>query len=304
MSSRKVLIGYSSPIGFYYDFENERGRPGPIIESPFSLLLLYDELWFMSRILCPYNMENLDYVHFVDEELLKDGLSADFAKGLDEPVEITNDFPWDTWNHTIKNEFLPEAKYDNHARSQKLGELILMATPGSYQNFLVDHYVANKFELELLENSVNSQWMMNFEKSLLALQTSEKLLAPRIPSLQTMEGPYHPFVEDLRSDNLLKSYRTKLQDITKNAMFEELETLRKNLNNEYERIVAELASANFSNARIVDGAASLTLGQIPVVSNITSGIQGVREIAGTYKNRRDHGWIGFLTRTITKSQKK
>ncbi|WP_142454277.1 hypothetical protein [Gracilimonas mengyeensis] len=303
MSKRKALIGFSSPVGFYYDLESERGRPGPIIESPFSLLLFYDELWFVSRSVCPYNMEKLDYVHFVDEELLTDGLSADFTKGIEDPPEIKK-FPWDTWEQTIHQAFLPEARYDNHGRSQGFGELGIYPTPGSYDNFLVDHYIANKFGLELLENSVNAKWMMSFEESLLTLQTSEKLLAPCIPSLQSLEGPYHPFVDDLRSDNLLMRYRSKIQEVSTNSKFEELDSLKQDLNDEYNRIVAELASSEFSNARIVDGAASLTLGQVPVISNITSGIQGVRELAKTYKNRKEKGWVGFIARTITKSREK
>ena len=75
--------------------------------------------------------------------------------------------------------------------------------------------------------------------------------------------------------------------------------LKTKLNLEYHRIVAELAAGQFSNTRIVDGAASLTIGQIPVVSNITSGVQGVREIYGVYKNKKDHSWAGFIARTIS-----
>jgi hypothetical protein len=77
MSTKRLLIGSSSPVGYYYERAKDKGRPAPIPESPLSYLLLYEEIWFLSRTLCPYNMENLDFVHFVDEELLPKGLPRD-----------------------------------------------------------------------------------------------------------------------------------------------------------------------------------------------------------------------------------
>lgn len=75
MTSR-VLIGVSSPLGYFYLRADEKGRPAPILESPLSYGLLYDEVWFLSRKLCPYNMEKLDFVNFVDEDLCPEGRRA------------------------------------------------------------------------------------------------------------------------------------------------------------------------------------------------------------------------------------
>jgi hypothetical protein len=32
--------------------------PNPILDSPFGLMLLYDELWFLTKDLCPTNLRN------------------------------------------------------------------------------------------------------------------------------------------------------------------------------------------------------------------------------------------------------
>lgn len=282
---RKALVGYSSPIGYYYNFESERGFPGSIIEAPLSLLILYDEIWFMSKDLCPYNLVDLPYIHFVDEEILPEGLPADFSEGLESPYEI-NDFPWDYWRSKIEDSFVSDARYDNHARSRLFGELSVLPTPGSYKNFLADYYIAEKFDFELVENSVNSIWMSSFAENILSMQTSEHLLVPKLPSFQSINGPYHPFIEDLRKDNLINDYREKMTSICKVADFNGLDDLKKKLDLEYQRIVAELAAGEFSNSRIIDGAASLTLGQIPIVSNITSGVQGIKELYGVTKTKK------------------
>lgn len=300
---RKALVGYSSSIGYYYNFESERGFPGSIIEAPLSLLILYDEIWFMSRDLCSYNLVNRPYIHFVDEEILPEGLPADFSEGLEMPSEM-NEFPWDYWKSNIEDSFVSVARYDNHARGRLFGELSILPTPGSYNNFLTDYFVAEKFGFELVENSVNSIWMSSFAENMLSMQTSEHLLVPKLPSFQSINGPYHPFIEDLRKDNLINEYREQMTNISKTANFEGLGDLKKNLDLEYQRIVAELAVGEFSNSRIVDGTASLILGQIPIISNITSGVQGVKELYGVYKNRKDHSWAGFIARTISSGNEK
>lgn len=71
---RIAVIGLSTPLCYDYKnpIKNPSGdiydTPNPILESPFGLLLLYDEVWFLNRNLCPQNMWNLPYVKFMDEE--------------------------------------------------------------------------------------------------------------------------------------------------------------------------------------------------------------------------------------------
>ena len=73
MSKRIAFIGLSTPL--FYDYRNPaseaisdlRSSPNPILDSPFGLFLLFDEIWFLCRSLCPENMRDLPYVKFLDE---------------------------------------------------------------------------------------------------------------------------------------------------------------------------------------------------------------------------------------------
>ena len=71
---RHAYVGLSGPLLYDYEVQAERGpadlvsSPNPILDSPFGLLLLYDDIWFLTRSLCPQNMRELPYVHFLDEE--------------------------------------------------------------------------------------------------------------------------------------------------------------------------------------------------------------------------------------------
>lgn len=299
---RRVLIGLSSPLGYYYDLEAKKGYPGPILEGPLGYFLFYDEIWFINRKLCPYNMVNLPYVHFVDEELLKEGLPRDFTKGTKTPPRLSR-FPFAEWTKQVQETFISGARFDNHARTQRLGELAVVPTPGSYANFIIDNYIATRFGLELAENTINAEWLSEFRENILVLQTTKKILAERIPSLQTIEGPYHPIIEDFRKDPLLKSYRDKVTECCRSHSYDELPTLCKKLGGEYDRMAAELAATKFGIGRLVDGGVSISIGQIPVAGQATSIIKGVKEIYGYFKDRKTKGWVGFIARTISKAHK-
>ena len=70
---RIAYIGLSYPT--FYDYLHESPKtqndtsssPNPVIESPWGLMILYDELWFLCESLCPNNMRKLPYVKFVDK---------------------------------------------------------------------------------------------------------------------------------------------------------------------------------------------------------------------------------------------
>ncbi len=73
---RIAYIGLSGPIFYDYKYPARQvltsipRSPNPVLDSPFGLFLLFDEIWFLARGLCPDNMRDLSYVHFLDEESL------------------------------------------------------------------------------------------------------------------------------------------------------------------------------------------------------------------------------------------
>lgn len=74
---RRALIGLSSPIGFNYNRVRSKiwsssdpdDDPIPLLDSPLGLFLLYDEIWFFNRKMCPSNCLGLEYVKILDEEV-------------------------------------------------------------------------------------------------------------------------------------------------------------------------------------------------------------------------------------------
>src|SRR5690242_9801153 len=73
MAKRIAYVGLSSPI--FYDYsrlgkpsENEMDSPNPILDGSFGLFMLFDEIWFISRNLCPQNLRRAPFVRFLFEE--------------------------------------------------------------------------------------------------------------------------------------------------------------------------------------------------------------------------------------------
>jgi hypothetical protein len=68
---RRAFVGLSAPLFYDYRYPamnaNGEEEPNPILDSPFGLFLLFDEIWFLSRSLCPQSMRGLPYVKFLEE---------------------------------------------------------------------------------------------------------------------------------------------------------------------------------------------------------------------------------------------
>ncbi|MDH2394068.1 hypothetical protein QCN29_36085 [Streptomyces sp. HNM0663] len=68
---RRAFLGRFAPA--FYDEANPHqvygyDRPNAVLENAVGLMLCYDELWFLSRDLCPADMQELDFVRFVSDD--------------------------------------------------------------------------------------------------------------------------------------------------------------------------------------------------------------------------------------------
>lgn len=68
---RRAFLGRFAPA--FYDEANPHqvyghDRPNAVLENAVGLMLCYDELWFLSRDLCPADMQELDFVQFVSDD--------------------------------------------------------------------------------------------------------------------------------------------------------------------------------------------------------------------------------------------
>ena len=227
---RKAYIGLSGPI--LYDYRNSASKtssdtkssPNPILESPFGLLLLYDEIYFLCRSLCPQNMRELKYVHFLDEE----GLF---------PSDDDDEY-FDSLLNTVKNNYIYKdcnlkSNYNKGIRELKIEwgiNWLKKSSDHSHKlniqgledvpSFLVgctdlpqltlDLIIYDKLmidDIDFITNSFTSLMINKHNEHLYKSSLSELLLIENIPNYLMKMGPYHQCIEEIREDSYLKEFR-------------------------------------------------------------------------------------------------
>jgi hypothetical protein len=214
MKTRKAYIGISYPLLYNYQTSQfVKGHkklgplPNPIIESPVGLMILYDEIWFLSRALCPINMRSLPYVFFVDEQYPEfdfEGITKISTNMLDDFTIACNECPYE-----IQELLSTTPGMDTHSRIIPVGNASLFFT-SNINSFIFDCYVVSalqesyNLDIEMITNSI---FTTPETPNSSAFEFTEKLIIHDIPNYLTKLGPYHECFEELRDNEFLKDFR-------------------------------------------------------------------------------------------------
>ena len=218
MKKRVAYIGLSYPL--FYDYGNPakmcdndlQSSPNPILESPMGLLILYDELVFLCKSLCPDNMRELPYVKYVDclfpELFLSQIQESSWENGKSLNGYLSERNSWTDLRrsmHLDSNGFI----VDHHSHALKIADITTSAHFSSSSfafdidvfSFLKDNYDP---EIEFLSNS-----MIHCDRfdSGNVVEFTEKIVVRDIPNYLSRSGPYHECMEELRENTNLVSFR-------------------------------------------------------------------------------------------------
>jgi hypothetical protein len=231
----------------------------------------------------------------VDEELRPEGIAKDELPALGDQRLPSWDWPtWETHVDQILGNHR-EWRCDNAGRPFTYGEIPLLPTPGSAVNLLVDKFLCSQYGMDLAENTPNAVANGVFDEELLKLTLSQRLLATKIPSRYSPQGPWHPVVADIRSDPFLKDFRRKIQSSEGLENLESIDETLRELCGEYEKQVRESVVQRFRTADIYYSTASFILGFLPVVGEIVSTTEWGSNLIQKIRDRREHGWVAFVS---------
>ncbi|QIE58718.1 hypothetical protein G5B37_03815 [Rasiella rasia] len=302
---RRAFIGLSSPLGYSYanDYESRFGRPNPVLDSPLGIFLFYDEIWFASRNTCPINCENLHYVRFFDEAYDMSKMDLEQFHWKNEEIQkVLNSqgyIPFDNWNEAIELNLGDKKRFvDNHSRGYPFGKINPAPNPTPL-NLMIDDHIAGKFGFELITNSVTNQYVLNTRKASKdsdLLNLTQSVLCENIPSFQLEDGPYHELIEDLRSDEYLKRFRRELDLSLLTQENKSIQEIKTELEAKMSKYLNELILRELDEANIQNGIFNATVGQIPVLSNVYSGLDGGAQVLSTIQKRKEVGWMGFVAK--------
>jgi len=216
---RKAFIGLSTPIGF--DYNNRASQspadvmssPNPVLDSPFGLLLLFDELVFLTRSLCPENMRGLPYVSFLDEKNLLPHIAQDDIDAIWRAVRDASEEPIPnkiSFRKALANTGVIDGMgIKKHSHWLRVGEIVVQAM-SDLCNLSIDAYIYSRLNIPLLELVPNSRLQDQIDSEQRVANQSlltQIILIENIPNYLTPKGPYHPVIEEVRNNPSLAAFR-------------------------------------------------------------------------------------------------
>ncbi|GGA80013.1 hypothetical protein GCM10008015_20870 [Flavobacterium palustre] len=317
---RKALIGFSSPTAYFYDHDrqyfNEPWRWNPILESPQGLLTLYDELWFITRALCPVNLRNENYVKFLDDDstyqTIVQQILSDFTNKKFE--EFVLHYPYLNEIMDTSKSFITSAEISNYGNivrqvyGKKTGSglpldnhshnIEIFGNDISGNSFRIDLlaldnvicdylYVPN---LELITNRFNSSYINPKYNTLNQIITSQAITVKRIPVSQTPVGPVLQNIEQIRENNYLVDFRNK---IISNSKIEDAQELVPKIETEFNNYRNQLLIDKHKDATLATSLSNTIL--TVVKDSMFSGLNAIQEI-GEKRNTRKMDWTAFVSK--------
>lgn len=311
---RVAFVGLSTPIFYDYEFQASKttsdtmSSPNPILESPFGVLLLFDEVWFVCRSLCPENMRALPYVKFLDEE--KD---LSFFSQIDIPKWdelIRADPNLKSKFQSFEKSFLSyeeivkragihwDARPDNHTHSLEIAGKTFQGNSFSLQNLLFDMEIVKcigRKNVELITNSCTQAWLGDSADSFMRLRLSESLIIEDIPNYLGPEGPYHPCIEEARESKYLTAFRNWIAE--RPSVSHEKEILE--VKNEVEAAIKvaqdEIFLKHLNPRNQYESIGKTLLGTaIDVVIPGFSLIEAIGNEVETFIDNGNRRWMGFI----------
>lgn len=312
MSKRIAYIGLSTPVG--YDYKNEASKapadvmssPNPILDSPFGLFLLFDEIWFLTRSLCPENLRSASFVKFLDEEnkisfindtevdsinksivqVEREMYSGKTVKRIEEFAEVIR-------RVTIGQ----ESSVDNHTHGLKIGDTILSGNP-VLDRLLFDMEIVKRLDnsnVELITNSFTQTWFEGDGEAHPQMELAEAIVINNIPNYMSLKGPYHPCVEDARENSYLKYFRKWIIEHPKHIDRKELLDIQSEVEEAIRKSQAEIFLKYFDPKNHYTSVGKSIFGD--VVGSFIPGVSAVSTaIEETVKfiNTKDRRWQAFI----------
>ncbi|MES2674102.1 MAG: hypothetical protein V4660_07670 [Pseudomonadota bacterium] len=304
---RKAFIGLSTPIGF--DYANQASKtladsyssPNPILDSPFGLMLLFDELVFLTRSLCPENMRGLPFVSFLDEQgrlpdLTEEEISsALYYGGNYESIHCVQKIPF---REAIeKAGATEEMNIDNHSHGLNIGAIRQQAN-ASLTNFAIDMLVCSKLVEKNIEIIANSRIQPIYEKNLLAsemMQLTELLVLDNIPNYLTPKGPYHPVIDEIRDNKFLVDFRRWILQTNSLTSKKEVFEMKKEVEHALQFAQDEVFLKYLDPKRHFTSVGKAMLGDaIGVAFPLTGTVTALAEAGIDLARNKNQRWQGFL----------
>lgn len=310
---RKAFVGLSTPVG--YDYTNpatktgsdQSSSPNPVLDSPFGLMLLFDEIVFVSKSLCPENMRSLPYVTFLDESEQLPLVTKDEISSVHDLQLGRFEYPH-TFQEAIRSAgVLDEMGVDNHTHGLKFGQFEGLAASHE-RNLAIDmlfHSRLNDPNIELITNSNLRPLETSDEDVWGKLKLTELLVVENIPNFLTKSGPYHPVIDEVRENKYLSEFREWIVQQNGLAGVHEVSEMKEQVERALQEAQDELFMKHLDSSRHFKTVGEAMLGDLAgLVCPVAGTVKALAEAGTDLLKPSNNRWQGFVVgakRTIRRN---
>lgn len=220
------FIGLATPIAYDYKSPASNTRadlkssPNPILDSPWGIMLMFDEIWFLTKSLCPENLRNSQFVRFIDEseylnkldisdyKLIKKGSDNEIQEKIDQTIDKFSNF-----DHSVKMRGVHwDAAPDNHTHGLRIGNETMNGNWASFRNILYDQMILERLRelsgeyIEYVPNSFTYHWFST-ESDITDKVLTDELIKVVFPNYLHRNGPFHPVINEIRNIPEINDFR-------------------------------------------------------------------------------------------------
>lgn len=302
----RAYVGFSTPVG--YDYLNQASKvsndnqssPNPILVGVTGLTVLFDEIWFACRSLCPESMRKLEYVRFVDEKYPQ--LEFDIQRAHDVYRSLRYDVPISElhpkgYSHFIER-YYGAGHPDNHTHGLNFLNHMLNGNPNFF-SLVLDLIILDQLDegYTLCLNGLTRKmtfpegldWIRDDQADEAIRLADRALTISSIYDITGPKGPYHPVLEELRGHEFVKSFRnwargkhSSLHNRSTEAIVEELNGVTQDF--EQNALRAAIGKGSLKETSIAVGE-GFALDLVPGASTLKAALDAYHSTRSAPKNR-------------------
>lgn len=143
--------------------------------------------------------------------------------------------------------------------------------------------------------------MTDIESSMKNLEISEKLISlQNVKDIDDEAGPYHPVIEELRQDDLIKNYRAWLSQDQTNWHNRQVADIVHEVDTKICEFTSKALSAYVKPTSLVQTTISVTKGLVLGAIPLGSTLNTIANEAKMHHQRQEFGWQSFIARSRLK----
>jgi hypothetical protein len=305
-------VGLSTPSFYDYGYQATKApsdtsdSPNPIVEGLFGALLLYDEIWFLCRSLCPDNVRHLPYVKFLDEA---NGVPSVDPDSLPDPDHVFDQAGLEEFSRasgvyqTVRDKARVHwnALADNHTHGLQIGKISTYANSCSIEKVLFDMVVVDNLErdsgnkIEFITNSFTSSLFKSGTTTAERLELTEAITISNVPQYLAKAGPYHSAIDEVRESRYLKDFREWISTSAFSAGKKEIQEMRQDVEMQLKQSQESVLRQYLDPRGSYQSYAETVLGM--GVDFLIPGVGAIKDfakLAVEEKRKRGMRWQGFI----------